>query len=366
MKKRVECTIFGRVQMVMFRDFVSRNAKKLGVVGEVWNETDGTVRVIAEGDESQLCRLIDLLKRGSLLSAVEDVHVHYVESSGLYRDFRIIYEKNKEKEREDAVPAFYNFAASAFMRFSRLYSPNIHYQMRWPLDINRELAHLAHVADSDHILDAGCGQGGSLFWLARHYLCTIDAVTIGAREVSVVKKLIKRKKYTKRINVFEENMLNMHFTSGYFSLVWALESICHVHEKARFVNEAYRVLEPNGRIIVADLFLLKQPSAPTELSAYTNFCDGFLAPSVSTKVEAIQYFKKAGFRNVVYHDYSDAISGCVLGRVLSGVSNLIAFFPLRLINILSDIFWKNSLAMIAQGYLYRKKILSYGIITAEK
>ena len=49
MNERLEAIVSGRVQMVMYRDFTARFARRLGLVGEVKNLSDGTVRVIAEG-----------------------------------------------------------------------------------------------------------------------------------------------------------------------------------------------------------------------------------------------------------------------------------------------------------------------------
>ncbi len=91
MNKRIECTVSGRVQMVMYRDFVTRSARKLGIVGEVWNERDGTVRIVAEGDEERLNLLIKSLHKGSLLARVEVVAVDWKEQSQTYHSFTIRY-----------------------------------------------------------------------------------------------------------------------------------------------------------------------------------------------------------------------------------------------------------------------------------
>ena len=58
MKKRLECRITGRVQLVMFRDFTQRKASSLGLFGTVENKKDGSVVVVAEGEESKLEQLL--------------------------------------------------------------------------------------------------------------------------------------------------------------------------------------------------------------------------------------------------------------------------------------------------------------------
>ncbi len=71
----MECLIKGRVTGVMFRDFVSRRARRLGLFGTVENVARGQVRVVAQGERTQLEQLVSCLKRGSILSRVDSVEV---------------------------------------------------------------------------------------------------------------------------------------------------------------------------------------------------------------------------------------------------------------------------------------------------
>ncbi|HEY4524437.1 MAG TPA: acylphosphatase [Candidatus Paceibacterota bacterium] len=93
--KEIECLIYGRVTGVMFRDFIRRQARRLGLAGTVQNTADRAVRVIARGEASSLQRLIGYLKRGSLWSKVEKVEVvWHAPAAGecwAIGDFRIIY-----------------------------------------------------------------------------------------------------------------------------------------------------------------------------------------------------------------------------------------------------------------------------------
>ena len=95
MRKRLECTVRGRVQGVMFRDHVQRNARKLALVGIVKNNPDRTVSVIAEGAEKNLKKLEELLWKGPVISRmvarVDKVDAQWGEPTEVFEDFRILY-----------------------------------------------------------------------------------------------------------------------------------------------------------------------------------------------------------------------------------------------------------------------------------
>lgn len=92
MNERLEATISGRVQMVMYRDFATRKARGLKLVGEVRNLPNGTVSVIAEGPRQKLETYVEKLKRGSLLSQVVNVDTCFIEARGTYSRFDINYD----------------------------------------------------------------------------------------------------------------------------------------------------------------------------------------------------------------------------------------------------------------------------------
>ena len=91
MNKHIEATITGRVQLVMYRDFAHRKARSLGIVGSVQNQKDGSVSIVAEGEESRLNQFITLLNKGPVLSKVKNVNVNWGEPLGTFSDFLIVY-----------------------------------------------------------------------------------------------------------------------------------------------------------------------------------------------------------------------------------------------------------------------------------
>lgn len=80
--------IFGRVQGVFFRDFVQRKAKELNLSGWVENEPDGTVQIVAEGEEKDLKELIEWCRAGGTEYArVDKVNIEWMEPSGQFNNF---------------------------------------------------------------------------------------------------------------------------------------------------------------------------------------------------------------------------------------------------------------------------------------
>jgi acylphosphatase len=79
MKTQFECIVRGRVQGVMFRDFVKIKAQGLDIVGTVENQPDGSVKVIAVGLEDNLKKLLELLQKGPILTRMQ-THIDAVEA----------------------------------------------------------------------------------------------------------------------------------------------------------------------------------------------------------------------------------------------------------------------------------------------
>ena len=92
MIERLEAIARGRVQRVMFRDFACRKARALGLLGEVQNLPDGTVRIIAEGEKESLLSYVEVLKGGSFLSRVDAVSATFQPAEGAFRSFELRYE----------------------------------------------------------------------------------------------------------------------------------------------------------------------------------------------------------------------------------------------------------------------------------
>ena len=88
----VHAVVYGRVQGVFFRAFVSREATRVGLTGYVRNLPDGqAVEVRAEGERKRLEELIDCLRVGPAAARVDKVVTVWSEYTGSYSRFSIRY-----------------------------------------------------------------------------------------------------------------------------------------------------------------------------------------------------------------------------------------------------------------------------------
>ena len=90
--KRLKAKILGKVQGVFFRDTAQKTAQDLELTGWVCNEPDGSVQIVAEGDEKKLERFLEFLKEGSDSAVVSDVDIKWEKPKGEFEEFEVKYD----------------------------------------------------------------------------------------------------------------------------------------------------------------------------------------------------------------------------------------------------------------------------------
>ena len=88
-RPQLRAIVRGLVQGVNFRYYTRKRASELGLVGLVRNRWDGTVEVVAEGDEKDLRELLGWLRTGPRWAQVEDVEVEWGVAAGEYKRFEV-------------------------------------------------------------------------------------------------------------------------------------------------------------------------------------------------------------------------------------------------------------------------------------
>lgn len=88
--KQIHLIITGRVQGVGFRYWTRHIARRLGISGTVKNLEDGSVEVIAEGDEDELRVFRNAIKDGPPLANVTKITEEWTSPINVFEGFEIL------------------------------------------------------------------------------------------------------------------------------------------------------------------------------------------------------------------------------------------------------------------------------------
>ena len=167
--------------------------------------------------------------------------------------------------------------------------------------VNEVLADWANVNEGTKVLDAGCGLGNTSLWLAQNRKAVVTGITLVQKQVDTAYQLAKKQ----NINGAEfkvADYLNTPFEDNSFDVVWICEALCHAQDKSLFYKEAFRVLKPGGRLVIAENLRPERPMSKEKEQFLHEIFDAWAIPDLDTLEEHQAHANKTGFINFQHKD----------------------------------------------------------------
>ncbi|WCL47777.1 methyltransferase domain-containing protein [Leptospira sp. GIMC2001] len=235
---------------------------------------------------------------------------------------------------------------------------------------NQWLAYRASIEKGSSILDAGCGVGGSSIYLANAFRCRVTGISLSKNQIETATANAMQANVSDLVDFKVCDYKDTGLESESFDVIWAIESVCHVPNKHDFINEAWRLLKPGGKLIVADGFYRCPESlfSLSELNLMRSWLHPWAVPSLVTPSEFFESLKERGFHEnkIQAIDTTDLIlpSSRILNR-----QALISWIPghfMHWLKIRNRTQHLNLVAARRQWQALQQKLWLYYVFIAEK
>lgn len=117
----------------------------------------------------------------------------------------------------------------------------------------KELIKLSGFTSDMHILDVGCGVGGSTRRLSHETGCRATGVDLSEHYTDVAEKLTRLLDMQDRVSFEAANALDLSFDDNVFDGVWSLQMNMNVADKQGWLDELFRVVKPGGRVVLYEV-----------------------------------------------------------------------------------------------------------------
>ncbi|XZE52718.1 SAM-dependent methyltransferase [Planctomycetaceae bacterium SH139] len=224
------------------------------------------------------------------------------------------------------------------------------------------LADLIGVAANDHLLDVGCGLGGSSIRLAQQRGCRATGITLSPVQRRWAAMSAKWHRVGPRTEFLALDADQASFDPGQFDVIWSIECTEHLFDKPGFFQRAGQWLRPGGRLAICVWFEGQDNSVPQHRQQVEEVCHRFVCPSLATPSDYAGWITAAGLEVCQQTDWTEQVVRtweiCQARVARTGVRHVAKLLDREQVDFIDG--------FDALLKAYRSGAMQYGAITARK
>lgn len=165
------------------------------------------------------------------------------------------------------------------------------------------------------LIDLGCGVGATARYCVDNFPGTrVTGATIVPWQIQKAVEMTDPGKLDSLLTFRLINYRHLPFDDNSFDGAYAVESCCYDHGRGKkaFLDEAFRVLKPGARLVVADGFRKRGKGSPLFEKCYRQVCRGWSLETFPQVDDFFRQMEHSGFTDIVMQEVSWNIVPSVL------------------------------------------------------
>ena len=162
----------------------------------------------------------------------------------------------------------------------------------------------AAIEEYHHVLDAGCGVGGTAIHLAKTTRCKVTGVNINRMQLEIAERKAGDEGLEDRIDFqYADCSLSLPFPDDSIDIIVNIESACHYDDRGKFLQEASRVLKPSGKIVAMD-WMARDGLTVEEYDMYISpLCQPFAVSGLESQSTYYEKLHNAGLEIMEFEGF---------------------------------------------------------------
>ena len=163
---------------------------------------------------------------------------------------------------------------------------------------NQTLIMKCKLGPDQHVLDSGCGLGGTAFWLARKYGVRVTGITVCEPHVLFATEQAKQRGISHLVEFIHDDFMNLPFPDNTFDIVLNHESFCYAVDKLAYLKGVARVLKPGGSWRALEGLLSGEPLSEELERVHASMQFGFRMPPLAKWRDVVALLDHANFEQI--------------------------------------------------------------------